>query len=73
MKLIQTVESKGFTIGTWNEEWECVMYRTDKEGKIMYFPSMTAAINHLIPITDLTPEEIVDTFIIEDGLYARTN
>ena len=59
-----TLQSRGWTVSRENE-WGDVLFSTDTEDAIQYFPSFEIAVAHMVKYAELTAEEVIEIYNIE--------
>jgi len=61
-----TLPSRGWTISR-EDGYGDMLYSTDKEGAIQYFSSFEIAVAHMVKYAELTADEVIDTYCIEQS------
>ena len=61
-----TLPSRGWAISREDESGD-VLYSTDAEGAIQYFPSFEVAVAHMVKFSELTADEVIDIYCIEQS------
>ena len=61
-----TLPSRGWTISREDEGGD-ILFSTDPEGAIQYFSSFEVAVAHMVKYAELTAEEVIEIYCIEQS------